>query len=198
MMGLHPCSVKEDFEKELKIIKKHLDEHRDQVIAIGEIGIDLYWDVSTKNNQEIAFKEQLHWASAYKLPIAIHSRNSTEVIISILEELNDLKLTGVFHCFSGSRTEAEKIIDLGFLLGIGGVLTFKNSGLDKVISDIPMEYIVLETDAPYLAPAPYRGKTNLPVYLKLVAEKLAQVKNTSLDQIATITSDNARRLFGLN
>src|SRR5687767_8217756 len=162
MIGLHPCYIKDDFEEELKIIKKNLEVYSKQVVAIGEIGIDLYWDPSTRKNQEIAFIKQLQWASDYRLPVAIHSRNSTEMIISILEELKDLKLTGVFHCFSGNRAEAEKIIDLGFLLGIGGVLTFKNSGLDKVIADIPLEHIVLETDAPYLAPAPYRGKTNLP------------------------------------
>jgi len=198
MMGLHPCNVKEDFESELNIIKNYLDTSLSQVVAVGEIGIDLYWDQSTRKNQEIAFRQQLQWATSYKLPVAIHSRNSTEVIISILEELRSLKLTGVFHCFSGNRSEAEKIIDMGFLLGIGGVLTFKNSGLDRVIADIPMEYIVLETDAPYLAPVPYRGKTNLPAYLLLVAEKLAQVKNINLDQVAKITSENAKRLFGLN
>jgi len=194
MMGLHPCSVKPDsYIKELEHVRSNLNEN--SYVAVGEIGMDLYWDKTTQAIQEEAFIEQCRWAVERDLPIAIHSRNATKELIEILQTLKLKKLRGVFHCFGDTTVEAEAIIELGFYLGIGGVLTFKNSGLDKVVQQIDLKHLVLETDAPYLAPVPYRGKRNETGYVKLVAEKLAELHDVSLQQIADITSANARELF---
>lgn len=193
MMGLHPCSVKDDYLNELKIARQHLEKRK--FVAVGEIGLDFYWDKTFTKQQFAAFHEQIEWASHFGLPIVIHSRNSTDECIEVVQEHQNGKLKGVFHCFSGNAEQAKKIIDLGFYLGIGGVLTFKNSGLDKVIEDTDLSCLVLETDAPYLAPVPFRGKRNEPAYLKYVVQKLAELRSVSIDDVAAITSANAERLF---
>ena len=193
MMGLHPCSVKNDFEEELKIAENYFA--KETFYGIGEIGLDLFWDKTFFEQQQQAFIIQCQWAVQKNLPVIIHSRNAFEECVAILEKMSPMP-RGIFHCFSGHAEQARKAIDLGFYLGIGGVLTFKNSGLDKVITDIELKHLVLETDAPYLAPAPYRGKRNVPAYLKLVAEKLALVKNCSIEKVAEITSQNALTIMG--
>ncbi|MDF1865851.1 MAG: TatD family hydrolase [Saprospiraceae bacterium] len=193
MMGLHPCSVKENYKEELAIAKEWLDKR--PFCAVGEIGIDLYWDKSFFEQQKEAFLTQIEWAKALDLPIVIHSREATDIIIELLEEVKDQKLRGIFHCFGGSLEQANKIIDLGFYLGIGGVLTFKKSGLDKVIPHVPLERIVLETDSPYLAPTPFRGKRNESAYVRLVAEKLTTVTGVTFKEISKITSKNALNIF---
>ena len=195
MFGLHPCSVKEDYEEQLSVIHKVLTDHRQEAIAIGEVGLDFYWDVTYKKEQETAFRIQAQWALEMDLPLVIHSRNSTDELIDIISGMNEPRLKGVFHCFSGNLEQANKIVALGFYLGIGGVVTFKNSGLDKIIPDLPFDKLLLETDGPYLAPVPFRGKRNEPAYLRLVAEKIAEIKKISLDEVAAITSSNAKKLF---
>ena len=194
MMGLHPCSVKENFKEELSLVKNFLG--KGSFIAIGEIGLDFYWDKTFVNQQIEAFQQQTSWALELDLPIVIHSRSSIDECIDLVSKQQDGKLKGVFHCFSGNIEQANQITGLGFYLGIGGVLTYKNSGLDKVIEQIDMKHIVLETDAPYLAPVPFRGKRNEVSYIKFVAEKLAEVKSISLEEVAAITTANARVLFG--
>jgi TatD DNase family protein len=194
MMGLHPCSVKENWEEELAIVKSWLE--RRSFVAIGEIGIDLYWDKSFLAQQEAAFRQQIDWAKAYDIPIVIHSRESTQEVIEVLQDLKDEKLRGIFHCFGGSVAEANAITDLGFYLGIGGVLTFKKSGLAETMRAIDLKHIVLETDAPYLTPAPFRSKRNESAYVKLIAEKLASVKEISVAEVAAVTTENALNIFG--
>ena len=192
MMGLHPCSVKENYEVELRLVERWLNQRA--FAAVGEIGLDYYWDLSFKSQQHTAFLQQIELAVQHKLPIVIHSRNSLDDCIELVSPFNG-KLTGIYHCFSGTLDQANKIIQMGFYLGIGGVVTYKNSGLAEVVKDIPLESIVLETDAPYLTPVPYRGKRNESSYLKYVVQKLAEVKNTSADEIATITTKNAENIF---
>jgi len=194
MMGLHPCSVKEDFESELLVIERYFSAR--EFIAVGEIGLDFYWDLSFKEQQYKAFHWQIQRALENDLPIVIHSRNAVDECIEVVSQYPALK--GVFHCFSGNEIQARKIIDLQFMLGIGGVVTFKNSGLDKVIEQIGLDHVILETDAPYLAPVPFRGKRNEPSYLKLIAEKLATITGMSIDQIAELTTANANKLFRQN
>ncbi len=193
MMGLHPCSVKADYEKELKIVEDWIGKRH--FCAIGEIGIDLHWDTTFFEEQKEAFIRQINWAKDLDVPIVIHSRKSTWEVIEILRAEKSAKLRGIFHCFGGTVEEAQAIIDCGFHLGIGGVLTFKKSGLDKTMEAIDLEYIVLETDSPYLAPSPYRGKRNESAYVKLVAEKLALIKKMDISEIARITSENAQKIF---
>ena len=195
MMGLHPCSVKEIYREELKIARDYLEKRPFK--AVGELGLDFYWDKTFTEQQYAAFHEQIEWALHFDIPIAIHSRNSTDECIKVVTEHQKGKLKGVFHCFSGNTEQAQQVIDLGFYLGIGGVVTFKNSGLDKVMATINLENIILETDAPYLAPVPFRGKRNEPSYLKYVVEKIAEIKNTGVDEVAAITTENAEKLFGL-
>jgi TatD DNase family protein len=196
MMGLHPGSVKEDWEQQLEIIHKWL--FSEKYIAVGEIGMDLYWDKTFQKEQEEVFRRQIQWAKELKLPIVIHARDAFDEIFHVVDELHDNDLSGVFHCFTGSLEEAMKIKDYGtFKIGLGGVLTFKKSGLDEVVKDIPMELLVLETDSPYLAPAPHRGKRNESSYLNLVADKLAEVKMMRVEEIAAVTTKNARELFNL-
>lgn len=195
MMGVHPCSIKANYKEELKAAR-HFWETR-PFIAVGEIGLDFYWDKTFTEQQYAAFHEQLDWALHYAVPVSIHSRNATDECIAVVEEHQKGKLKGVFHCFSGDAVQAKKIIDLGLYLGIGGVVTFKNAGLDKVLQDVPLEHLVLETDAPYLAPMPYRGKRNEPMYLKYVVEKLAEIKNVSVDEVAAVTTANAGKVFGV-
>ena len=194
MMGLHPCSVHEGYESELaKIHENILSNH---YIAIGEIGLDYYWDKTKIDIQKNAFIIQLEWARTFNLPIVIHSRDSIDDILDILENEENIP-TGVFHCFTGSLKQAQRIMDLGYYMGIGGVLTFKNSGLDQIVVDIPLSYLILETDSPYLTPTPHRGKRNESSYVKFIAEKLAQIKSVNLETIKNITTQNAENLFEL-
>jgi len=195
MMGLHPCSVKENVKEELAIIEAQLQKRK--FIAIGEIGLDYYWDKTFTTEQMHAFEIQMQWALDYKLPIAIHTRNAMGETIEAVKPFAKKGLRGIFHCFSGSKESAEQIISMDFHLGLGGVLTYKNAGVAEAIRDIPMEWLVLETDAPYLSPVPYRGKTNEPSYMIQVAMKLAEIKNLPLHEIASITTNNAEKLFGL-
>lgn len=195
MMGLHPCSVNQTYEAELKHVEDELAAGR--YIAVGEIGIDLYWDKTYIKEQIIAFEQQMEWAKELNLPVAIHCRESFDEILSSVEKVQDGRLKGVLHCFTGNSEQAQKCIDLGLHLGLGGVLTFKKSGIDAAIEDIPVEWLLLETDSPYLAPTPHRGKRNESGYTKLVAEKLAEVKEVSLEEIARITTQNAEKLFNL-
>ena len=193
MMGLHPCSVKENYEEELQIAEEWLG--RRKFAAIGETGLDFYWDKTFTVQQYDAFKRQITWAKKYKIPIVIHSRNSTPECIEVIREMHDADLTGVFHCFGGSIEEANQITELGFYLGIGGVITYKNAGLAAVIEQLPLDNIVLETDAPYLTPVPFRGKRNESAYLKYVVQKIADVKKISTTEVEEITTQNARTLF---
>jgi TatD DNase family protein len=193
MMGVHPCSIKDNYQSELKIALDFLSKRK--FVAVGEIGLDYYWDKTFITHQKAAFNEQIKWALDFDIPIVIHSRDSIDDCISVVRQHQNGKLKGVFHCFSGSESQAKEIIELGFYLGIGGVVTFKNSGLDKVMQNISLDHAVLETDAPYLAPVPFRGKRNEPSYLKYVVEKLSGLKNISKEQVAEITSFNARKLF---
>ncbi len=193
MAGLHPCYVKDDFEQELESVARVLSER--SFIAIGEIGMDLYWDTSFKSQQEEAFRFQCNLAVQHHLPIAIHSRNAFHETVALIEQFANPQLTGIFHCFSGTPEDARKAIDLGFKLGIGGVVTFKNSGLDKLVASLDLEHIVLETDCPYLAPVPYRGKRNEVAYLDLVAQKIADLKELPKSEVVAITTRNAKSLL---
>jgi TatD DNase family protein len=194
MMGLHPCSVRENYKEELNVANEWINKKK--FAAIGEIGLDYYWDTSFKDQQVEAFNIQINWALENQLPIVIHSRNSLDDCIKIVEENQNGNLNGIFHCFSGSREQAEEIIGLGFYLGIGGVLTYKNAGLAEVVAELPLEKIVLETDAPYLTPVPFRGKRNESSYLKYVIEKLADLKSVTEEEVARITTANAQNIFG--
>ncbi len=193
MIGLHPTSVKADYEKELELVESELE--KGGYVAVGEIGIDLYWDKTFVDEQKKAFRKQLKLAKRHNLPVAIHTRDSFNDIYPIIEEEAEDNLTGVFHCFTGNDEQAHKIIELGFLMGIGGILTFKNSGLDKVVKNISMEYLVLETDSPFLTPTPYRGKRNQSKYINYIAAKLADVKGVRIEEVAEITTKNAQKLF---
>lgn len=195
MMGLHPCSVRETLTEELKQVLKHFESRK--FVAVGETGLDYYWDLSFIDQQKNAFQQQIELALQYDIPVVIHSRNSIDDCIEMIRKNQNGKLKGVFHCFSGELEQAKKIIDLDFYLGIGGVLTFKKSGLDAVVQQLDLTKIILETDAPYLAPTPFRGKRNECSYLKLIAAKLADVKNISVDEVADVTTKNAKRLFQL-
>ncbi len=192
-MGLHPCYVKKDFQRELYLVEEWLSKRK--FAAVGEIGTDLYWDKTFWEQQQEAFTIQVNWAKQYNLPIIIHCRESIDETIALVEKLADGKLKGIFHCFSGNAAQAHRITKLGFLLGIGGVATFKNGGLDKVLPEVSLEHLVLETDSPYLAPVPYRGKRNEPSYIPLIAHKLADIKKISVDEIKTVTTRNALTLF---
>lgn len=196
MMGLHPCYVKENYEDELKQVDNWLQQRK--FAAIGEIGLDFYWDVTHKDQQYDAFHRQIQWALQYDLPIVIHSRNSTQACIDGIAQYASKGLKGIFHCFGGSKVEAEKIIGYGFLLGIGGVVTYKNSKLAEVIKQIDLEYLVLETDAPYLTPVPFRGKRNEPAYLQYIVEKIAELKNVDVATVQRITTENALKVFKID
>lgn len=195
MMGLHPCSVDAQVDEQLFQIQKWFKKRK--FYAVGEIGLDYYWSVEFKDQQIMAFKKQIQWAIQMDLPIVIHSRNSTADCISILQEMKHPRLRGIFHCFSGNAEEAKQIVAEGFYLGIGGVLTYKNSGLDTAIADIPLDKLVLETDSPYLAPVPYRGKRNESAYIVEIATKLSELKGVSLKTIANVTTENSRLIFGI-
>ena len=195
MIGLHPCSVKKDnIEKEILHVEEMLNKNK--FIAIGEIGLDLYWDKSTLSYQKVAFESQIKLAKKYQLPIVIHIRDSFNEAIEIVEKLNNENLSGVFHCFTGNIQEAERIINLeNFYLGIGGVVTFKNGGINKIINQISLDNIILETDSPYLTPTPFRGKRNESKYLVNIAQKMSEIYEIDINEIANKTSSNAINLF---
>lgn len=196
MMGLHPCSVlPESWETELQIVEKWLNDR--PFCAIGEIGIDLYWDKSTLDIQVKAFEIQIDWAIERDLPIVIHTRDSFDETFDVLDRKKHPKLRGIFHCFSGNLDQANRAIDLGFSLGIGGVVTFKNGKIDQFLKEIPLNKIVLETDSPYLAPVPYRGKRNESAYVELVAGKLVDIYGISFAEIDRITTENAHNIFSI-
>lgn len=195
MLGLHPCSVKNNYKEELALIEATLDKQ--QIYAIGEIGLDLYWDKSTLKEQKEAFRIQVKWAKDRNLPIVIHCREAFDEQFALLEELKDQKLFGIFHCFTGNLEQAKRAINLGFFLGIGGVVTFKNAGLDKVVEQLDLAHIVLETDAPYLAPTPFRGKPNESSHLIHIAQKVADLHQRPLEEIANITTQNSKIVFGI-
>lgn len=194
MMGVHPCYIKEKYKEELAIAAEQLAQHK--FYAVGEIGLDYYWDVSFKAQQIEAFETQIDWALQYDLPIVIHSRESLQDCIDIVKKKQNGSLKGIFHCFGGSVEEAQQIIALGFYMGIGGVVTFKNSKLPEVLKDVDLSHLILETDAPYLAPTPFRGKRNESAYIPLIAEKLAEIKQVDVSVIAEATTANAAKIFG--
>jgi TatD DNase family protein len=195
MMGLHPCSVNKDFQRELYRVEEWLSKRK--FAAVGEIGTDLYWDKTFWDQQKEAFTIQVNWAKKYGLPVVIHCRESLDETIDLVENLQDGKLTGIFHCFTGSIEQAKKIAKLNFFLGIGGVSTFKKGGMDTVLPDVAIETMVLETDSPYLAPVPHRGKRNEPGYIPIIAEKIAEIKKISLDELQKQTTENAAKIFKL-
>jgi TatD DNase family protein len=193
MMGLHPCSVKKGFEKELYLVEEWLGKRN--FVGVGEIGTDLYWDKTFWNEQQEALNIQLDFAKQYEIPAILHCRDSIDETIEIVGNKQDEKLTGIFHCFSGSVAQAEKVIDMGFYIGIGGVSTFKNGGMDKVLPHLPLDKLVLETDSPYLSPVPHRGKRNEPAYVALVAKRIAELKSISEDEVKEATTRNAKSIF---
>jgi TatD DNase family protein len=195
MMGTHPCSVKENYRDELRVVERYFEKR--PFVAVGETGLDFYWDLTYKKEQYESFQRQIDLALHYDLPVIIHSRNSMNECIELVAKNQNGNLKGVFHCFSGSVEQARKIIDLDFYLGIGGVLTFKKAGLDNVMEQLDLRHVVLETDAPYLAPVPFRGKRNECSYIKYVAEKLAGIKKMPVEEVAFITTANADRVFNL-
>lgn len=196
MMGLHPCSVKENYKEELEHVITKLQENK--FYGIGETGIDLYWDKTYKDFQIEAFEEQIDLAYEYQLPVIIHSRESLDLTIDIIAKKQKGSLRGIFHCFNGSIKQCEKILDSNFMMGLGGVITFKNAKLDEMIKFMPLENMLLETDAPYLSPVPYRGKRNQSSYIPLVAKKISEIKHLSLDEVQQKTTQNAIKLFGIN
>ncbi len=193
MMGLHPCYVKENFHHELDVALNWLEKKK--FAAIGECGLDFYWDKTFINQQYEALQQQIDWAVAFNLPIVLHTRNATRETIEVIRKNKSRGLTGIFHCFGGTVEEAIDIIELGFYLGIGGVVTYKNSGLDQVLTQIDLQHIVLETDAPYLSPVPFRGKRNESSFLVSIAEKIALLKNTTAEEVGKITTSNAMKIF---
>ncbi len=198
MHGLHPCSVGANWEQELEHVQHNLfnETPNSKLVAVGEIGIDLYWDKTFLQEQTHAFKIQIDWAKKLELPIVIHVREAFDEVFTVLDELNDDRLKGVFHCFTGNLNQAQHILSYGgFMLGIGGVLTFKNAGLDKVIKEVDLNHLVLETDSPYLAPHPNRGKRNEPAYIELIAKKLSHIKSIPVEEIAQITERNTNKMF---
>lgn len=195
MAGLHPCDVKEDYLNQLDEIYKSISNRT--IYAIGEIGIDLYWDKATLAIQQDAFRKQIGWAKDLGLPIVIHCREAFDEVFELLESERDDKLRGIFHCFTGNVAQARQAIDLNFFLGIGGVVTYKKSGLDAVLAEIDLANLVLETDSPYLAPVPFRGKPNESSYLVYVAQKLADIYQVSMEEIANVTTENSKKVFGV-
>lgn len=193
MMGLHPCSVKENYLEELKIVENLLNQRK--FAAIGEIGLDFYWDKTFAKEQNNAFEQQMQWALDYNLSINIHTRNATQETINLVKPFSKKGLKGTFHCFGGSIETAKQIMDMNFLMGIGGVVTYKKSGLEETLKNVPLEYIVLETDAPYLTPVPYRGKRNESSYIKIIAQRIAEIKNINIEEVARVTTNNAEKIY---
>jgi TatD DNase family protein len=196
MMGLHPTSVNENYEEELELVEREQAENN--YIAVGEIGMDLYWDKSFREQQEDALRRQLKLAKKLRLPVSIHTRDAFDEIFKVVEDELTAELTGVFHCFTGTLDEAKKIIGTGFKLGIGGVVTFKNSKLPEVLKEVSTEHLILETDAPFLTPMPFRGKRNESAYLVYIAEKIAEIKGLAVEEVAEATTQNAFNVFNLN
>lgn len=194
MIGLHPCYVKERYLEELAQLEQELA--RGIYVAVGEVGLDYYWDRNFDKEQKIAFERQIDWAQEYRLPVIIHSRSSTKECIDIVARKQKGGLTTIFHCYSGTLEEAKRICDLGGYLGIGGVVTYKKTNLPDILREIPLSHVVLETDAPYLAPVPYRGKPNESTYIPIIAEKLAEVYAVSVEALAAATTKNAEKIFG--
>jgi len=195
LMGLHPTSVNHDYQEELQVVEYWLKKRK--FYGIGEIGIDLYWEKSFLEEQTHAFRIQLVLAREYKLPVVVHVRDSFDEVLQVINEINDDSLTGVFHSFSGTIEQANLIIALGFKIGVGGVVTFKNSGMDQIVKQIDPSHLILETDSPYLTPVPFRGKRNESSYLVYIAQKIADLHNMTVGDIAKVTTDNARKLFGI-
>lgn len=193
MAGLHPCEVKKGYEHQLEAIYQSIGQRK--IYAIGEIGIDLYWDQTTLEIQKKAFSDQIRWAKHLDLPIVIHCREAFDEIFDVLEKEHHEHLRGIFHCFTGNADQARRALEMNFFLGIGGVLTYKNSGLDKVLLEVPIEKIVLETDAPYLTPVPFRGKKNESSYLVYIAQKVAEVYGLPISSVAEITTQNSQKIF---
>ena len=194
MMGLHPCYVKENYKEELAVVEEWLGKR--PFVAIGEIGLDFYWDKSFIKEQYESFNTQMQWALNKQLPIVIHTRSAMDETIETVKPFADKGLRGIFHCFSGNAAQAKQVIDMGFYLGIGGVITYKNGGLAEALADISLDNMVLETDSPYLTPVPYRGKRNESSYLQYIIEKLADVKKMPIEEVAAITTANAQKIFG--
>lgn len=193
MMGLHPCYVKENYREELAVVEKYLGSH--SFSGVGEVGLDFYWDQTFVKEQKIAFEQQIDWALAYRLPVVIHSRSSTQECLDIIKRKQKGDLVAIFHCFSGTPEQAQRVAAMGCYVGIGGVVTFKTSTLPEVLRAISLEHVVLETDAPYLAPVPYRGKKNESTYLPLIAEKIASVYEVPLSEVDRVTTENAGKIF---
>lgn len=195
MIGIHPCHIQEDFQQQLYQIETWLTKHT--FIAMGEIGMDLYRDISYQAQQQAALEIQLSWAKQYQLPIVLHIRQAFQETMRLLEKHQDGTLRGVVHCFSGTLAEAQQIIGLGLYLGIGGIVTFKNAGLAALLAHLPLQHLVLETDSPYLAPVPYRGKSNEPAYLPYIAAAIADIYQIGVEQVAAVTTANAKRIFNI-
>lgn len=195
MLGLHPCDVKQDYQSILTEIYAQISSRK--IYAIGEIGIDLYWDKGTLAIQQDAFKQQIDWAKQLDLPFVIHCREAFDEVFEVLEETHHDRMRGIFHCFTGDVAQAKRAIDLGFYLGIGGVVSYKKAGLDEVLKGVPLRKLVLETDSPYLAPVPFRGKPNESSYLIHIAQKVADIYNVGLNEVAEITTENSRQIFGV-
>lgn len=193
MMGLHPCYVKSDYKKALKTVSTHLEAR--PYSAVGEVGVDLYWDKTFAEEQIYAFKYQIDIAKANNLAVIIHSRDALDITIDAIADAQDGKLKGIFHCFNGTVEQARRIIDTGFYMGIGGVVTFKNAGVDKTVAQLPLDNLVLETDAPYLSPTPYRGKRNEPKYIRRVVDKLVEIYAVAPEHIGEITTRNSQKIF---
>jgi TatD DNase family protein len=195
MMGLHPCYVKDNYKAELELVEKWLAQRK--FAAVGEIGLDHYWDKTFVKEQEEVFRLQIEWSLQYHLPIVIHTRNAMQETINIVKEYVPRGVRGIFHCFGGSVESAEQIIKAGFYLGIGGVVTYPKAGLQETLQHISLEHLVLETDAPYLTPIPFRGKRNESSYLKYVVEKIAEIKKVTVEEVAAVTTANAQKIFGV-
>ena len=196
MIGVHPTSIKEDYRKELDVVYNEISTNADSYVAIGEIGLDYYWDTTFAHEQQTALITQIEWANKYQKPVALHVRNAYAEIFEVLEK-HSVDRRGVLHCFSGTLSDAKKAVDMGYMLGIGGVVTFKKNELAKIVAELPLQNILLETDAPYLAPTPYRGKRNESAYVLNVAQMVAEIKNTSLEHVAETTLQNAIELFAI-
>lgn len=196
MIGVHPTSIKEDYRKELDVVYNEISTNADSYLAIGEIGLDYYWDTTFAHEQQTALITQIEWANKYQKPVALHVRNAYTEMFEVLEK-HSVDRRGVLHCFSGTLSDAKRAVDMGYMLGIGGVVTFKKNELAKIVAELPLQNILLETDAPYLAPTPYRGKRNESAYVLNVAQTVAKIKNTSLEQVAETTLQNAVELFGI-
>ncbi|MGF1924035.1 MAG: TatD family hydrolase [Bacteroidia bacterium] len=195
MAGLHPCDVKEDYLAQLSAIHASIADR--MIYAIGEIGIDLYWDKTTLSVQQDAFRQQIKWAKSLNLPIVIHCREAFDEVFEVLDAEKDEKLRGIFHCFTGTLIQAKRAIELNFFLGIGGVVTYKKAGLDLVLRDVSIQHLVLETDSPYLAPVPFRGKSNESSFLVYIAQKVAEIYGVSIEEVAEITTENSKKVFGI-